>query len=294
MPVLTLHTFWNAIGPVTDAGPYLIHIETTPGEFIACQRRLTMLAPPGPAPGSKWIKFILFEMKGGELRALQVESRAVDAVPVDPLAGAFYMIRRSDSGLLALPGGFIDPEDGIDFVHTLRQVTEAAAARELLEETGLVADRLEPLGDSVREEIAPGSGQKKREYITRTWPFAAVTTMAPLAPADDAQQAPGSPGLLPGWYRIADGVPAGLHFAHHAKILSRLFSAVASNFGRRRRRSPAAFKGRDLAKIRQLAKLMRSVITRDYIRVAQGKEPILANSLDLSAVDLDSLNRKEV
>lgn len=266
--------FWGAIGEVKDHGEHAITIQGPQGLEVVTQRRLTKLTPPGPPAGSRFIKYIAFYEKKAQLRAMQVESRAVDCVPYDPIAKAFYLIKRKDSGLLALPGGFIDPEDGnpnTDIVGMLK----TAALRELQEETGAVPDSVVMLGHSVREVIAPGTQQVTREWITRTWPFAALMPMTDLKPADDAQQAPGTPGLLPGWYASSNGVPDGLHFAHHATILTRLFKLARQQFpppgtgGRRFLQT-----GMALAARLKLAASMGQVIRRDYDLIAKGKDPI--------------------
>jgi len=68
---------------------------------------------------------------------------------------------------------------------------EAAARRELLEETGLVADSLLPLG-----ELIPNSGL----LTTRVWGFAAICSSAPGSPRhDDAEH-----GLTTRRVEIAD------------------------------------------------------------------------------------------
>lgn len=277
--------YWGPIGAVIDRGPLLIGVLCPGVGEIVCQRRLTKLTPPGPAVGSQWIKYFAFVQSRGQLRALQVESRAVDAIPFDQEQKAYYLIRRKDSGLLATAGGFIDPQDGIGTL-PLKDILRTAAARELREETGATGTFLRPLGGSIREEIASGSNQVAREHITRTWAFAALMPMQALTPADDAQQAPGSEGLLPGWYRVSDGIPTNLHFAHHAVILRRLFDEAASNFPRRQRvKRLLPYRGLDLAAAQKLAQAVEQCTFRDYDLLNKRRPTILAANVDFAGVD---------
>lgn len=281
----TLHEFWGAIGSVSSNGSDRLALELPGIGFVMCLKRLTKLRPPGPRPDQRFIKYVGFEIHKGNRRAMQVESRAVDAIPYDLSADAFYLIRRSDSGLLALPGGFIDPEDGINTL-PLKETLLNAAFRELTEETGAAGFELKPLGPSVREQILPGRPQVKREHITRTWPFAALMTMQALHPADDAQQAPGSPGLLPGWYRSTDDIESHLHFAHHATILRRLRFEAGNGFRKTKvSKRLLPFRGMDLAAARKLGEAVGQCTRRDYDRIVKGKEPILPEDGDFVGVD---------
>lgn len=153
---------------------------------------------------------------GDEERAREVAALTADVVL---LAGEgarhVLLIRRRwepFAGRWALPGGHVD--QGED--------TEAAARRELLEETGLRAESLAPVG----VYAAPGRDPRGR-YVT----FAFVATLpgAPLVPvaADDASEAR--------WWAVADVVaePGLLAFDHGSIVADALASATAADGGAR-------------------------------------------------------------
>jgi 8-oxo-dGTP diphosphatase len=98
----------------------------------------------------------------------------VDCVVFDP-QGRLLLIRRKNppfQGQYALPGGFVD----------YGETTEQAAARELLEETGLNADRLLLVG------VYSDPGRDPRGHTVSIAYLARVSHFVPRA-GDDAAQA---------------------------------------------------------------------------------------------------------
>lgn len=286
---LATKEYWGEInGIFSNRNSILVFTTPNEGNFV-CQSRLTLHRPPGPVGAATWIKHFYYYMKGKEKRVIQSESLAVDCVPIDFAEKAYFLIKRRDSGLLALPGGFIDPSDGITAKLSIERITAAAAIRELREETGANPSRVIPLGGPLREVINPASGQKPREYVTRTWPFAAMMKMMPLTPADDAQQAPGSAGLLPGWYRISDGIPAGFHFSHHIAILDRIFNKTFLHSHKFPTPVRKGINGMDRIRLQRIALAIAAATKRDYDLLEKGKKPILFLNPDFMGVDLAGL-----
>jgi 8-oxo-dGTP pyrophosphatase MutT (NUDIX family) len=223
--------YWGYISRVEEEGE-LLRITTPNGVVFHVPPRLTKLKPPGPG-STPWMKFFRYVQQAERNLVTHVESRAVDTVPVKLAKRAFYLIARSDSGLLAIPGGFIDEEDGArGGVDPLGPALQAAV-RELYEETGAQAKEMRGLGRQVQERMTEATAGQNREHVSLTWPFVGIVSEdCVMQPGDDARQARGDPGLEPGWYALANGVPAGLHFAHHAEILERAFRTLGeSNHG---------------------------------------------------------------
>jgi 8-oxo-dGTP diphosphatase len=101
-------------------------------------------------------------------------SLAADCVVFDP-QGRLLLIRRKNppfQGQYALPGGFVE----------YGETTEQAAARELLEETGLEARALDLIGVYSDPQRDPRGHMVSIAYLVR------VETFAPQA-GDDAAQA---------------------------------------------------------------------------------------------------------
>jgi 8-oxo-dGTP pyrophosphatase MutT (NUDIX family) len=217
-------SYWGYISKVAQFGDFL-KIFTPNGLIFVVPKDLTLLRPPGPRDGH-WMKFFNFIREDNTSIITHVENRTVDIVPVKEESKSFYLIKRKDSGMLAIPGGFIDEEDGFLNISELKQgspVLLQAAKRELREECGVVEAKFWPLGAPVKERIT--SGFKPKELISRTWPWMAIIpNNFEMHPGDDATQAPGEPGLEAGWYSMKNGIPKNMHFAHHADILKRAFS----------------------------------------------------------------------
>lgn len=286
-----MQKFWGYIVAVEAVSAWMLRIHVEGGSSFLCQRRLTPMTPPGPQNGSKWSKAMEWYWRDGIACVTHLENRAADAVPVDLKAKTYYLIKRNDSGLLAVPGGFIDVEDGINRRKPIVEIAAAAAARELMEETGSTAERFLPLGPSMRERLDPSSGQKPREFVTRTWPFAAVMSMKPLAAGDDAAQAPGEPGLPPGWYRLASPIPSGFHFSHHIEILKRLKNAVLAKKWPKTIRGDDVLRGQDLSRVRGLQRHAEMLTRRDYDLLSRGLTPILGAT---DAVQIDMLQGRRI
>ncbi|WP_131787336.1 NUDIX domain-containing protein [Protofrankia symbiont of Coriaria ruscifolia] len=130
-----------------------------------------------------------------------------DVVALSERAGTLHVlvIRRGWApyeGLWALPGGHVDPGEDV----------ETAARRELLEETGIVADHLDP----VAVYSAPGRDPRGR-YVT--FAFAARLAAMPTPTAgDDATAAR--------WVPVDDVLADGLAF-DHAQILTDALAVVS-------------------------------------------------------------------
>lgn len=283
-------TFWGGIAAIEATMPGLVSFVSEDAERFLVQRRLTLSLPPGPSGGSVWMKWLNFTITDVGLLVMQVENRAVDAVPYDSATDSFYLIKRSDSELLSLPGGFIDSADGLDAGVGIAQITAGAAARELEEETGATADRMVPLGPPLLEVIAPGVTATRREWLTRTWPYAAVMARQELTPADDAQQAPGDGSGPPGWYRLDRPLPDGFHFQHHRTILGRLLANRAMGDGLDQS-FPKLFKGREVWAARKLSSAVKSATLHDYYRLLEGREALLPEEGPLNAVDIARLRK---
>lgn len=266
-------TYWGPIIGVEPVSNELLRFLTpNAGSFVVADT-MTKLRPPGPTPSRPYQKFLRWTQVGRERCAVTCESRAADAVPFDPEADAYYLIRRQDSGLLATPGGFIDAADQAEADGSAEETARVAAARELWEETGGSALQMVSLFPPVLESIGASSGQTSREVVTVAYPFGARMAMNHLRPADDAQQAPGEAGLLPGWYRFEniEAVIPQLHFAHHATILLRLATVRFGGGSTRATRLTANVQ----AKLTQLRTKLLNLMAIDYRELAQRGRAIL-------------------
>lgn len=108
--------------------------------------------------------------------------REIDAVSVALVRdGAVLLVRRGrepSRGQYAFPGGRVEPGESF----------EQAAARELLEETGLAVSGLSPLRDVVIDSVRDGMAVRYRLRV-----FAGMPGPGDPVPGDDAD--------LAGWFR---------------------------------------------------------------------------------------------
>lgn len=152
----------------------------------------TQLPPPVVATLRSWIGTPAFERLRGERRKMAEEQAVWARVPwpvtlvtVDAVvraAGHLLLIRRGRApgqGLWALPGGFLEPGD------TLLQ----SALRELAEETGLPAGRVQDALRAVKVFDAPSRSQRGRIVNHAHFFELGDTTLPPVQGGDDAAAA---------------------------------------------------------------------------------------------------------
>jgi ADP-ribose pyrophosphatase YjhB (NUDIX family) len=128
------------------------------------------------------------------------------AVAVQPVGAGLLVVRRAIPPALdrlALPGGFIDHAES----------WQDAAARELLEETGLTAD-----------------AATARLYDTVSAPDGTLLVFALFPPvADEAALPPSAPNEEAYGWEILKG-PEELGFSIHTAVAARFFAEVAEGF----------------------------------------------------------------
>jgi 8-oxo-dGTP diphosphatase len=141
----------------------------------------------------------------GQDATQEIARLAADAVIFGHRRGALHVLlirRRYEpyAGCWALPGGWVDPGED----------TEAAARRELAEETGLTVPALRPSG----VYADPGRDPRGR-YVAFAYTTRLADTPAPTA-ADDAADARWLPvdHVLTGRYKLAFDHGRILHDAH--------------------------------------------------------------------------------
>lgn len=126
---------------------------------------------------------------------------AVDLVIQRKKNEKILFIRRKNEpfqGKLALPGGFVDPDE----------TTEAAARRELLEETGVKVQKLQFIGVSSEPDRDPRSRVISLAY------YASVPERTKATAGDDAADAV--------WLTAEDAVKQGLAFDHEEILMGTL------------------------------------------------------------------------
>jgi ADP-ribose pyrophosphatase YjhB (NUDIX family) len=128
------------------------------------------------------------------------------AVAVQPVAAGLLVIRRGIApadGRLALPGGYID----------VGETWQAAAVRELFEETGLAAD---PAGARLFDTVSAPDGTL---LVFALLPALDSTSrIPPSAPNDETL----------GWEILA--APAELGFDLHTAVAARYFAEVVKGY----------------------------------------------------------------
>ena len=167
------------------------HVHELPGEFTYCPMCATELESVGVARHTRRrcpnCDFVHWRNPG-----------VGAAVVVRDDAGRLLLIRRgpeaTKSGLWAIPAGFVDYGEEV----------KAAAARELLEETGLVAE----VGDVV---FVASNFHDPAKLTVGVW-FAGTVVGGELEPGDDADDA--------GFFAL-DDLPA-LAFETDAALIERL------------------------------------------------------------------------
>ncbi len=148
-------------------------------------------------------------------------SVSVDVAAFTILDGALQvlLVKRGEhpfQGALALPGGFVRVGVGADRGEDL----DAAAARELHEETGLAAS------DVYLEQLA-AFGDPARDPRMRVITIAYYALIRPdLAP----QVRGGGDALAASWHRFSELEPAALAFDHH-RIVELAVARVAERIG---------------------------------------------------------------
>jgi hypothetical protein len=104
-------------------------------------------------------KFLHYAVTGGLKMVYYVENRTVDIIPLSHDRKNIFLIKRKDSGWIALPGGHIDPPE----------IPLNAAYRELSEETlngqdaKLYIESMTQIRDWTEEKVAPN--QQSAEYL---------------------------------------------------------------------------------------------------------------------------------
>jgi ADP-ribose pyrophosphatase YjhB (NUDIX family) len=128
------------------------------------------------------------------------------AVAVQPVGGGLLVVRRGippARGRLALPGGYID----------IGETWQAAAVRELFEETALTAD---PSGVRLYDTVSAPDGTLLVFGLLPA--LATAAAMPPSAPNDESL----------GW-KILEA-PAELGFSTHTAVADRYFAEVVRGF----------------------------------------------------------------
>jgi ADP-ribose pyrophosphatase YjhB (NUDIX family) len=128
------------------------------------------------------------------------------AVAVQPVGGGLLVVRRGippARGRLALPGGYID----------IGETWQAAAVRELFEETALTAD---PSGVRLYDTVSAPDGTLLVFGLLPA--LATADAMPPSAPNDESL----------GW-EVLDA-PAELGFSTHTAVADRYFAEVVRGF----------------------------------------------------------------
>jgi len=160
----------------------------------------------GPTRDRPWTKYFRYvTLDDGTNSVIHTENRAVDCVPIDLKSGEYFLIRRIDSGKLAVPGGIIDSDE---ISSPTKAHWQKAALRELQEETGIRPDQLLTIHQLSDVLI---KGDDPREH-TMTMPFAVIIQSGVRGfGADDAVAEP-----MVGFK--FDTVPP-LAFTHHQAII---------------------------------------------------------------------------
>lgn len=196
---------WTTVTKVSESPKHLsqdfLVFTTKDGDFYV-MKQSTKLTPTSKLRN----KLLFYDVIDNMKIVWYVEDRTVDIVPLSYDLKSIFLIKRKDSGCIALPGGHIDPPE----------LPLDAAYRELSEETlnGKDAknwvESMTQIGDWTKEKVAPG--KHSAEYHSCTMPFKAI--MKP-----DVQMVAGDDAIDGKWYKIEEIPWDDFHFLHHIDII---------------------------------------------------------------------------